>query len=706
MSELFLTVVNMSISASWIVLAVLALRLLFKKAPKWITVSLWGIVAVRLVCPFAIESAISLIPSAETISPDIMMDRTPEINTGIPAINSTINPVISNSFSTEPAASANPLQILIPVLAAVWLMGIAAMLIYTGISYWRIKQKISAAVLYRDNIFQSENVISPFVLGIVNPKIYLPFKMNDKDTEHVIAHEKAHISRKDHLWKPLGFLLLALHWFNPVMWLGYVLLCRDIELACDEKVVKDMNTEQRADYSQALLTCSVNRRMIAACPLAFGEGRVKNRVKSVLNYKKPAFWIIVVAIVASVAAAVCFLTNPAPNRLKNIENLTLNSITEDTIAVWVSDDDEETYTSIGVLSSDLLQDLSDIKISRKEISMNRSEDRDARHTLVLQTKQDTENASQSYLTGLYIHFNTDFTSVWVDTGVKTTLNYKVINPQKAKEVYEYISNYNVSESIIDGIGNTTVKVITSYEVEQLRAKFPMYFDLSASKGLEVYIWQLAQGSYSCGLLPGKNLNYTQEELWNLHTASASLDEMRAIVASYFPDISQSEVVICPIQMPHSSYAYNIDDEYREEITNLFWSEFPEIQTSSYSYIIDAADFDIDGDGNSVDEAHNVQESVYEGSVEGITDKASELMFRNDISIKEIHGLKGASRAEIYQRLGEPHGSVSGGSFQQFHYILENGDIVIFSSLELDDTPQRISIYNKNGELKNIISNEV
>ncbi len=310
MSEFFLNIVNMSISASWIVLAVLILRLLLKKAPKWITVLFWGIVAVRLICPFSIESVMSLIPSAETISPEIMMDNTPEINSGIPILNNTINPVINESFAPDPSASANPLQILIPVLSVVWLVGIAVMFAYTVISYFRVKSKICTAVLLRDNIYQSENVVSPFVLGIIQPKIYLPFNINEQDMSHVIAHEQAHIRRKDHWWKPFGFLLLALHWFNPLVWLGYVLLCRDIELACDEKVIKELNTEQKADYSQALLTCSVNRRMIAACPLAFGEVGVKNRVKSVLNYKKPAFWIVLIAVVVSVVAAVCFLTNP------------------------------------------------------------------------------------------------------------------------------------------------------------------------------------------------------------------------------------------------------------------------------------------------------------------------------------------------------------------------------------------------------------
>ncbi len=310
MSEIFLKIINMSISASYIVLAVLLLRLLLKKAPKWITVVLWGIVAVRLVCPFSIESVLSLIPSAETVSPDIMMDRTPEINTGIPIINQVINPVISGSFTPDPGTSANPLQLWIPTFAVIWIVGMIALLIHTAISYVKVKRKIGTAVLLRDNIYQSENVVSPFVLGIIKPKIYLPFGMNEKDMEHVVAHEMAHIRRKDHLWKPLGFLLLTLHWFNPLMWLGYVLLCRDIELACDEKVIKELDHDARADYSEALLTCSVNRRMIAACPLAFGEVGVKDRVKSVLNYKKPAFWIIIAAVVACVAVAVCFLTNP------------------------------------------------------------------------------------------------------------------------------------------------------------------------------------------------------------------------------------------------------------------------------------------------------------------------------------------------------------------------------------------------------------
>lgn len=313
MSEVFLSVVNMSISAGWIVLAVLVLRLLIKKAPKWITVLLWAIVAIRLICPFSIESAISLVPSAETISPEIIMESKPSIDTGIPIINSAVNPIIEGSFAPEPSSSTNLLQIWIPILSIIWIAGIVLMLGFLVISYLRVKNKIGTAVLLRDNIFQSESVVFPFVLGIVKPKIYIPFNMNEQDVEQVLAHENAHIRRRDYLWKPLGFLILTLHWFNPLMWLSYVLLCRDIELACDEKVIKELDAEQKADYSKALLLCSVNRRIITACPLAFGEVGVKNRVKAVLSYKKPAFWIILVAILVSIVTAACFLTSPAKN---------------------------------------------------------------------------------------------------------------------------------------------------------------------------------------------------------------------------------------------------------------------------------------------------------------------------------------------------------------------------------------------------------
>ena len=351
MNEFFLKLLNMNISASWIILVVLVLRLLLKKAPKWINVLLWAIVAVRLICPFTIESVMSLMPSAETINPHTITS-TPTINIGIPSINTTLNPIIQEStIVVSQEESINIFQLLISVFSKVWIAGIGLMLTYSVISYIRIKRKIGTAVLLRDNIYQSETVVSPFVLGIIKPKIYLPFNICEKDMESVIIHEQAHIHRKDYLWKPLGFLLLMLHWFNPLVWLGYILLCRDIEVACDERAIKEMTTEQRADYSQALLACSVNRRMISACPIAFGEVNVKNRIKSVLNYKKPTFWIIIVAIIASIVVAACFLTNPVNSKDSTDDNMTTveNKPKDDEVNTEIKTDAHtDTNTSIDI----------------------------------------------------------------------------------------------------------------------------------------------------------------------------------------------------------------------------------------------------------------------------------------------------------------------------------------------------------------------
>ena len=314
MSDLFLKIVNMSISASWLIFAVLILRLVLKKAPKWVNVLLWGIVAVRLICPFSFESALSLIPSAETFPEKIISGPSFDVQTGITPIDNRINDYLGDRYFEGVTVPANNGNTIMTILTIVWTIGILLLVAYTVISYWRLNRKVDTAVRYKDNIFQSENVSSPFVLGLIKPRIYLPFKLDGQDMEHVVAHEQAHIRRKDHWWKPLGFLLLTIHWFNPLMWLAYVLLCRDIELACDEKVIKGLGNEQRADYTQALVACSVNRRMIAACPLAFGEVGVKERVKSVMNYKKPAFWVIILAVIACVIVAVCFLTNPKQDR--------------------------------------------------------------------------------------------------------------------------------------------------------------------------------------------------------------------------------------------------------------------------------------------------------------------------------------------------------------------------------------------------------
>lgn len=311
MSGIFLKLLNLSISASWLVLVVLALRLVLKRAPRWVNVLLWGMVALRLMLPFSIESALSLIPSAETLSPEVVQfDPAPTITSGVELIDNAVNPSLSESFAAAPLASVNPLYVWTYLAGWVWLIGLAAMLLYALVSYLRLRRRVSASIPLRENIYVCDEVASPFILGIVHPRIYLPSALDEAQRGSVLSHERAHLARRDHWWKPLGFALLAVYWFNPLLWLAYTLLCRDIELACDERVLCGMDAGQVKDYSSALLACSVPRRMLAACPLAFGEVGVGARVKNALRYKKPAFWVVAASVAVCVVVAVCFLTNP------------------------------------------------------------------------------------------------------------------------------------------------------------------------------------------------------------------------------------------------------------------------------------------------------------------------------------------------------------------------------------------------------------
>ena len=311
MSGIFLKLLNLSISASWLVLVVLALRLVLKRAPKWVNVLLWGMVALRLMLPFSIESALSLIPSAETVSPEVVrFDPAPTITSGVEFIDNAVNPSLSESFAAAPLASVNPLYVWTYLAGWVWLIGLTAMLLYALVSYLRLRRRVSASIPLRENIYVCDEVPSPFILGIVHPCIYLPSALDEAQRGSVLSHERAHLARRDHWWKPLGFALLAVYWFNPLMWLAYTLLCRDIELACDERVLRGMDAGQVKAYSSALLACSVPRRMLAACPLAFGEVGVGARVKNALRYKKPAFWVVAASVIVCIVVAVCFLTNP------------------------------------------------------------------------------------------------------------------------------------------------------------------------------------------------------------------------------------------------------------------------------------------------------------------------------------------------------------------------------------------------------------
>ena len=503
MSELFLKIINMSISASWLVLAVLILRFVLKKAPKWINVLLWGIVAIRLICPFSFESPLSLIPSAETIPLNIGMDSTPTINSGISAINNAVNPIISQSNTPMAGASVNLLQITIGIYEYIWIFGMIALALYTAISYWRLRRKVDTAVRYKDNIFQSENVSFPFVLGIIKPRIYLPFKMNGQYLEYVVAHEQAHICRKDHWWKPLGFLLLMIHWFNPLMWLAYVLLCRDIELACDEKVIKELGNEQRGDYTQALVACSVNRRMIAACPLTFGEVGVKERVKSVMNYKKPALWVIIIAVIVCVGVAVCFLTNPKQ------DSYTLR------IVVPAGSQEEFVYTD---------EEVSTIRNSIKIWSGDGLGDTEVLLSPVNKTTETRYTAT--YLThGMPVEFDAE-KNTWFKIGVNMQ------NPTN-EDIIVYVEVENVEVRIVDEI-NSVIKWFDYTENpsamdDESTINLPIYPDVTFSYNQAQII---ASKNFDTSELTDHTILITGMPIWNAYFTDLTGDDYPEICATY------------------------------------------------------------------------------------------------------------------------------------------------------------------------------
>lgn len=348
MDDVFLKLVNLSISASWLILAVLVLRVVLKKAPKWVMPLLWGVVALRLVCLFSIESALSLIPSAETIPSEIVTETREPVLYEQATLDIVTNPTLPSAAEVPVGVSRQQAQVDFNIYSVLWLAGMAALLVHALVSAGKLKRKLATAILLRDNIYESEFVDSPFVFGVVKPNIYLPMHMDEGTAAYVIAHEHAHLARRDHWWKVLGYLVLALHWFNPLVWVAYILFCRDIELACDEKVVKGLDGAARADYSQALLSCAAPGRAVAACPLAFGEGNIKMRVKSALHYKKPAFWVAAAAVLAVVIVAVCFLTNPRSERGSLVWAQKLNAADVASIELYVPAEGEaRQYKKLG-----------------------------------------------------------------------------------------------------------------------------------------------------------------------------------------------------------------------------------------------------------------------------------------------------------------------------------------------------------------------
>lgn len=567
---------KLSLPAGILIAAVLLARQLLRKAPKWISCALWALVALRLICPFTIESPLSVMPNdvGSGKAVDAWMDSYVPggytvIYEGEPgyveAVGSERLPVQSkdgiNYVVTGVGVSSVPETVgnqILPYLFCGWVFGMTAMLLYAVVSYLRLKRRTAVTVPWAEGVLMCDEIDAPFILGVFRPRIYLPSRMTEPQLSRVLAHEKAHLKRHDHWWKPLGFLLLSVYWFNPLVWIAYILLCRDIEMACDERVVRDMGTAERADYAQALLDCSRSRRGIAACPLAFGEVGVKERVKGVLNYKKPAFWIILIAIIACIVLAVCLMTDPFSNKSLSDQlrvsmdmavaehNRSSHSegrfIATDYDVLLVSESGSETTVYAWVLYEEFSFDGRDVKVETGShipiaITFDTSDNDDDSSTYDVIEYWEPRGGS-CYADDIRAKFPWSIRRKALDNS-----DLKAQSENCLQAAREY---FGVDES---KLLNDNIRSEAEIDMDSLRVKYPEYFDLSTFKGLELYVWQTAPDSYSCGLMLGTNRNKTLEELINLK--GASIAEMRAILSTY--DIDEKDVIIIPWQNPVSSY---------------------------------------------------------------------------------------------------------------------------------------------------------
>lgn len=414
MEAVFLKLFNMSIAASFMILAVVLLRALLKKAPKALRCFLWALVGIRLICPFSLESALSLIPSAQTIPDSVLSEPSFSVQTGFEGVDTRVNADLASRYYEGVTVPTNTGLHAATLISAIWVIGIFALAIYAVVSFIKLRKQTAEAVPYRENIYLCDRIPAPFILGIVKPRIFLPSSMEESDMPYVLAHEKVHLKRRDHLWKPFGFALLCVYWFNPLIWIAYILLCRDIELACDEKVIKAMGTECKKPYANALIHCSVPQKRISACPVAFGETDVKGRIQSVLHYKKPAFWVLLIAVVASIAVAICFLTVPKSIRLTELEQI---SDKPSSVTV-ISDGKIYEVTDLGTVQHMRIF-LNAVYVDRTPITHRRDDERDRTNTVIFHF----DSGEICY------YFNKNCTELWVDDTIKPTLTHRVKNPQ-------------------------------------------------------------------------------------------------------------------------------------------------------------------------------------------------------------------------------------------------------------------------------------
>ncbi len=603
MTDIFLDLFNMSITATYLVLAIVVARFLLKKAPKWVNCLMWLLVGIRLVCPFSFESALSLVPSSQTISVNTeSVGRPFTIQTGVPIVDTGINDYMGDKYYEGVTVPTNTFANFTSVLSVIWLIGLIGLLVYGLVSYIRLRKKVGPSLLFKEKIYFCDNIDTPFILGVLRPRIYVPSGIGEEQLNYIIMHEKAHLKRKDHFWKPLAFILLSVYWFNPAIWVAYILLCRDIESACDEKVIKNMDNAEKKSYSETLVSCSVQRRMVMSCPVAFGEVGVKQRIKSVLNYKKPAFWVIILSFVLFAVVAVCFISNPVNdkvNKILNEDGYEVLSANETIVSFTFNSEvikPEMTKDGIyKVKGRDILMDC--VAFNVKEIQSRDSEFiftfdvtyenvPDEGTIYVLDATQfdggldlgdeikvsdpfgdviaDTPGSYTSYChsKGPDTEFCFSVPKIWFEN---KSDNKIVVDLEVLEIVYEKAKSSS-SLGIIGGADGPTSIIVadrnSEKELKKLKEKYPHFFNLDTQEGLTVYITKTSRDNYECFISSNKNPTDPQKVLH--FDEFASIGEMRTILSVYA--LENEKVTVTPFQHMLSSYLWD-DDEV--SITNLY-----------------------------------------------------------------------------------------------------------------------------------------
>lgn len=414
--------VNISVTAGYIASMVIAVRYLFRKAPARLILILWLFVALRLIFPVSIESDISLIPSGEMFEQNLLDEGNGDfyINSGIDPLDETVNGYMSERYFEGVTVRYNFKNDLADVLSVIWLAGTGVLVSGAVYAYIRLKRRLMTATMLYGNIRMSEYVTSPFVMGILSPKIYIPYGLSGNELQTVLAHETEHIKRKDHLWKIFAYFLLCVYWFNPVLWISYSFFCRDLELACDEAVLRDSDDEMKREYSRTLLSLGTDKNHFSACPLAFGETGIKERVSGIMNKKKPTKLITALSVFTVLFFLVFFTTVPPSMGIEDIDVWTEN-IFEDAEYVYVVSAMREYILEDEKSIKNALEELKKIEINSQEISKSLSEDRPMNNIIVL-----GDNV---------LCFDETFTGVWINNPVKPSFTYRVKNPGFVKETF-------------------------------------------------------------------------------------------------------------------------------------------------------------------------------------------------------------------------------------------------------------------------------